>query len=78
MFTIYKNWNYKIELSKLYTRYFTVKKTKKWFKITYLNWFNNYVYINNINEFNKLYRISNYYCIDQCKEDIIDYIKNNS
>ena len=74
MLTIYKNWNYKIELSKLYTRYFTVKKTKKWFKITYLNWFNDFVYIRNRNEFHKLYRISNYYNINKSKDLLLDII----
>jgi hypothetical protein len=53
---------------------FTVKKTKKWFKITFLNWFNDYVYCKNENELNKLYRISNEYNISRSKKDIIDYM----
>lgn len=53
---------------------FTVKKTKRWFKITFLNWFNDYVYCKNENELNKLYRISNEYNISRSKKDIIDYM----
>ena len=53
---------------------FTVKKTKKWFKITFLNWFNDYVYCKNETELNKLYRISNEYNISRSKKDIIDYM----
>ena len=48
--------------------------TKKWFKITFLNWFNDFVYIRNKNEFYKLYRISNEYNISKSKDLLLDYI----
>ena len=53
---------------------FTVKKTKRWYKITFLNWFNDYVYCKNENELNKLYKISNEYNISRSKKSIIDYM----
>ena len=56
---------------------FTIKKCKKWYKITALNGFNDYVFIKNENEIRKLYKISNEYHISRNKQDIINYIKNN-
>jgi hypothetical protein len=67
MFRIY-NW--------LYLENFKIKKCKKWFKITVLNWFNDYVYVKNQNELYKLYKISNEYCISQDKQSILEYINN--
>lgn len=57
-----------------YAWYFTVKNTKRWYKITFLNWLNNYVYCKNENELYKLYKISNEYNISRSKKDIIDYM----
>ena len=48
--------------------------TKKWFKITFLNWFNDFVYIRNKNEFHKIYRISNEYNISKSKNLLLDII----
>ena len=53
---------------------FWIKNTKKWFKITFLNWFNDFVYIRNRNEFHKLYRISNEYNISKSKDLLLDII----
>lgn len=53
---------------------FKIKNTKKWYKITFLNWFNDYVYCKNENELYKLYKISNEYCISKAKDWIIDFM----
>lgn len=55
---------------------FKIKNTKKWFKITFLNWFNDYVFLKNEKEINKLYKISNEYNISRSKDWIINYIRN--
>jgi hypothetical protein len=68
MFRIY-NW--------LYLENFKIKKTKKWYKITVLNWFNDFVYCKNKNDLLKLYKISNEYCINRDKQNIIEYMNNN-
>lgn len=65
MFRLY-NW--------LYTEYFKVKKTKKWFKITVLNWFNDFVFCKSQKDLIKLHRISNEYCINHDKQAIIEYM----
>ena len=54
--------------------YFKIKNTKRWYKITALNWFNDFVFIRNKNELNKLYKISNEYNISKNKESIIYYM----
>lgn len=56
--------------------YFKIKNTKRWYKITYLNWFNDFVYIRNKSELHKLYKISNEYNISKNKESIISYMDN--
>jgi len=68
MFRIY-NW--------LYLENFKIKKTKKWYKITVLNWFNDFVYCKNQKDLLKLYKISNEYCINRDKQNIIEYMNNN-
>lgn len=55
---------------------FKIKKTKRWYKISILNWFNDFVYCKNENDLLKLYRISNEYNISKYKDDIKYYIKN--
>ena len=57
---------------------FFIKKTKKWFKIVFLNWFNDYVFVKNENEINKLYRISNEYCISKAKSQLIEFMKSKA
>lgn len=66
-------WTFRI-YNWLYTWFFKVKKCKKWFKITVLNWFNDYVYCKNENDLIKLYRISNEYCISKDRQSIIEYM----
>lgn len=53
---------------------FKVKKCKRWYKITYLNWFNDYVYVKDKSELNKLYKLSNEYCIKKARDSIIQYM----
>ena len=60
-----------------YTWNFKIKKCKKWYKVVALNGFNDYVFIKNENEINKLYKISNEYNINRSKHDIIDYMQHN-
>lgn len=55
---------------------FKIKKCRKGFKITFLNWFNDYVFVKNTNELNKLYKISNEYNIRLAKNDIMFYMQN--
>jgi len=57
---------------------FRIKKVKNWFKIVFLNWFNDYVYIKSEKELNKLYRISNEYNISRSKDLLIKFINNPS
>ena len=56
---------------------FKIKNTKRWYKISILNWFNDFVYCKNENDLLKLYRISNEYNISKYKDDIKYYMKNN-
>lgn len=56
---------------------FKIKNTKRWYKITVLNWFNDFVYCKNENDLLKLYKISNEYNISKYKDDIKYYMNNN-
>lgn len=60
-----------------YTWNFAIKNCKKWYKVTFLNGFSDYVYLKNEKDINKLYKISNEYNINKEKQYIIDYIKND-
>lgn len=55
---------------------FHIKKTKRGFKVTFLNWFNDYVFLKNENDLNKLYKISNEYNIKLAKDGLITFIKS--
>jgi len=56
---------------------FKIKNTKRWYKISILNWFNDFVYCKNENDLLKLYKISNEYNISKYKDDIKYYMKYN-
>ena len=66
-------------MKKYYYQYincFKIKKTKNWFKIVFLNWFDDFVYIKNENELYKLYKITNEYNLNNSKKLLINFIKN--